>query len=44
MKNTEQNSLEPIVSKDRQICFDVLKIIAAFAVVMLHVSAQHWFS
>lgn len=43
MKNTEQNSLEPIVSKDRQICFDVLKIIAAFAVVMLHVSAQHWF-
>ncbi len=39
----KQNSLEPIRTKERQIYFDVLKIIAAFAVVMLHVSAQHWF-
>ena len=41
VRNVEQNSLEPIGSKDRQIYFDVLKIIAAFAVVMLHLSAQH---
>lgn len=39
----EINNHEPIVTKDRQISFDVLKIIATFAVVMLHVSAQHWF-
>ena len=38
-----QNDLEPIEKKDRFIYFDVLKIIATFAVVMLHVSAQHWF-
>lgn len=39
----KQENLEPIGIKERQICFDVLKIIATFAVVMLHVSAQHWF-
>lgn len=39
----KQENLEPIGTKERQICFDVLKIIATFAVVMLHVSAQHWF-
>lgn len=38
-----RGNLEPIGTKERQICFDVLKIIATFAVVMLHVSAQHWF-
>ena len=38
-----QSDLEPIEKKDRFIYFDVLKIIATFAVVMLHVSAQHWF-
>ena len=39
----KKDSPEPIRTKDRQIYFDVLKIIATFAVVMLHVSAQHWF-
>ena len=39
----KQDRFEPIGTKDRQICFDVLKIVATFAVVMLHVSAQHWF-
>lgn len=39
----KQENLEPIGTKERQICFDVLIIIATFAVVMLHVSAQHWF-
>jgi surface polysaccharide O-acyltransferase-like enzyme len=39
----KQEALEPIGSKERYPCFDVLKLIASFAVVMLHVSAQHWF-
>ena len=31
-------------TKKRMICFDYLKVFAAFAVIMIHVSYQNWFS